>query len=488
MRWRTNARSNSRTRSVRIVGLFATSARVCDHLARHAACTGLTFAPRQRMSQPEPTAPKPEPSSTSPPQPPYSGPRGIPGPPPSGERRNRHIGWRSRDILRAAALVFGLYYVLKLLWFTSPLVLTAFLGVLFALAVSSGVDQLQRFRIPRGLGAALIVFGFVGVMIGIGAWVTPTLRQQGREIQQRLPDAIDKLEEWGRRRGGFIGAVLAPEADSVAGAASTTAPAPLDTQRAPGVEAPETAQPGTEAERPAEQREDAQPAPQSLRERVMSAVSRATRYLFPFLSTTLTAVGGLLLIMVLAIYIATEPQAYRKGIMHLFPHRSRAKAGEVLSAIGLVLRKWLVTQLIAMLVIGTVTTIVLLLLDVRAAFALGVIAGLLEFIPTLGPMIAAIPALAMGFLDSPQKALYVLIAYVAIQQLENHILIPMLMKEGVDLPPVVTILSQGLMAILFGFLGMLVAVPLMAAIMVPIKMLYVRDVVGDDIAILEEED
>jgi predicted PurR-regulated permease PerM len=159
-----------------------------------------------------------------------------------------------------------------------------------------------------------------------------------------------------------------------------------------------------------------------------------------------------------------------------------------MSAMATVLRKWLVTQLIAMLVIGFVTTAVLLLLDVRAAFALGVIAGLLEFIPTIGPILSAVPAVAMGFLDSPEKALYVVIAYVAIQQLEGHILIPMLMKEGLDLPPVVTLLAQGLMALLFGFLGLLVAVPMIAAIMVPIKMLYVRDVVGDDIELLEEDD
>jgi predicted PurR-regulated permease PerM len=435
------------------------------------------------MSQADRPSPVPE---TPPSHAPQVG-RGLPGPPPGGERRTRQNGWRSRDVLRATALVLGLYYFLRLLWFTSPLVLTAFLGVLFALAVSAGVDVLQRYRIPRGLGAALIVFGSVGLLIGIGAWVAPTLRTQGREIQRQLPSAIDKLEEWGRRRGGLIGAVLSPESDSV----TVVAPAPGDTAReAPGAAAPEQAQPG---QQPGEGQLRGPPQvqvtqPESLRERVMSAASRATRYLFPFLSTTVTIVGGFLLLMVLTIYIAAEPEAYRKGLMHLFPHRTRAKAGEVLSAIGTVLRKWLITQLIAMAVIGTVTTVVLLLLDVRAAFALGVIAGLLEFIPTLGPIIAAVPALAMGFLDSPEKALYVLIAYVAIQQLENHILIPMLMKEGVDLPPVVTILSQGLMAILFGFLGMLVAVPLMAAVMVPIKMLYVRDVVGDDISILDEDD
>jgi predicted PurR-regulated permease PerM len=142
-------------------------------------------------------------------------------------------------------------------------------------------------------------------------------------------------------------------------------------------------------------------------------------------------------------------------------------------------RKRLVPQLIAMATIGAVTTIVLLILRVKAAFALGVLAGLLEFIPTIGPILSSLPAIAMGFLDSPEKALYVIIAYTGIQFLENHLLIPLLMKGGVDLPPALTIMSQALMALIFGFLGLMCAVPLLAAAMVCVKMLYVEDVVGD---------
>jgi predicted PurR-regulated permease PerM len=163
----------------------------------------------------------------------------------------------------------------------------------------------------------------------------------------------------------------------------------------------------------------------------------------------------------------------------------RTRAGEVLSAMATVLRKWLVTQLIAMTVIGVVTTIALLILDVKAAFALGLIAGLMEFIPTVGPILSAIPAIFMGFLDSPEKAFTVALVYIGIQFLENHILIPMLMKGGVDVPPVLTILGQALFTLLFGFLGLMVAVPALAATMVAVKMLYVERVVGDDVPVLK---
>ena len=139
-----------------------------------------------------------------------------------------------------------------------------------------------------------------------------------------------------------------------------------------------------------------------------------------------------------------------------------------------VLRKWLVTQLIAMLVIGGVTTIVLLILRVKAAFALGVLAGLFEFIPTVGPLLSAIPGVAMGFLDSPEKAAMVAVAYWGIQFLENHILIPLLMKGGMDLPPALTVITQALLALVFGFLGLMVAVPLLAPVMVMVQVLYVE--------------
>jgi len=145
-------------------------------------------------------------------------------------------------------------------------------------------------------------------------------------------------------------------------------------------------------------------------------------------------------------------------------------------------------QLVAMVVIGVVTTVAMLALDVKAAFALGFIAGLLEFIPTVGPLLSAIPAIAMGFVDSPEKALSVVFAYWAIQFLENNLLIPWLMRGGMDLPPALTLVAQALMTLVFGFLGLMVAVPLTAAVLVPIKMLYVQDVVGDDLDVREDDD
>ncbi len=128
-----------------------------------------------------------------------------------------------------------------------------------------------------------------------------------------------------------------------------------------------------------------------------------------------------------------------------------------------------------MVVIGVITTITLAVLGVRAALPLGVIAGLFEFIPNIGPMLSAIPAILMGFAESPQQALIVVGVYWGIQFLENNLLIPYLMKEQLDLPPALTLITQVVMAFVFGFLGLFVAIPLLAVIVVTVRTLWVDE-------------
>ena len=392
----------------------------------------------------------------------------APAPPPSRRvppEAPRQTGWRSRDVLRTAALVMGFYLLLRLLWLAHDLLFITFLGVLFGLAVARGADWLERYRVPRGVGATLIVLSFVGLLTGLVAWSAPTLRSQFGELQAMLPQALNRFETWvDSHRAGFLG-------QFIPGSAPAEGPAPATSPVDPG------AQPPAEAPDP----QDTGGAESRLPKSLSGQLGALAGYLFSFLSSTVALLGGLLLILFLAIYIGADPRLYYKGLLHLVPRDARPRAGEVLGAIGTTLRRWLVSQLVLMVIIGTITTVGLSLLGVKSALSLGIIAGLLEFIPMLGPILSAIPAVAMGFLDSPQKALFVLLLYWGVQFLENHILVPMLMKRGVDLPPVITLIGLSLMALVFGFLGMLVAVPFLAAVMVAVKLLYVEDVVGDDV-------
>jgi predicted PurR-regulated permease PerM len=407
-------------------------------------------------------------------------PKEPPPPPVHTERRQRAPGWHSKDVARAAALVIAMYLGIQLLWYANQLFLTVFLGVLFGLAVEAGVDRLERFKIRRGIGAAIIVVTFFALLFGLGAWLTPTIRAQSVELRAKIPEAVDRIEQWlNRRQAGFFGVVFGGQGASQPN--DTTAHTAADTLQATTTDTTKlVADSGRVGSAPS--------ASETLRASLGRQLGGASRFLFPFLTHTVAVFGGIMLIIFMSIYIAADPSLYHSGLMHMFPHRMRKRSGEVLSAMATVLRRWLVTQLIAMVVIGVVTTTALLILRVKAAFALGLIAGLLEFIPTIGPILSAVPAVAMGFLDSPEKAFTVAVVYIGIQFMENHLLIPLLMKGGVNVPPVLTILGQALMTLVFGFLGLMVAVPMIAATMVAVKMLYVERVVGDDVAVVTEDD
>src|SRR5215207_6373477 len=152
-----------------------------------------------------------------------AGPPPLSSPPPVHvDRRRRGVGWRSKDVLRAAALVIGLYLALRLLWFANELVFVVFLGTLFGLAVARAVDYLERWRIRRGIAAALVVLSFLVALFGIGAWVAPTLREQGAVLREQLPRAVDRIESWINQRSGLFGMFLdgsetAPRPSSAAG-------------------------------------------------------------------------------------------------------------------------------------------------------------------------------------------------------------------------------------------------------------------------------
>jgi predicted PurR-regulated permease PerM len=406
-------------------------------------------------------------------------------------KKQRHprpasASWRSADILRAAAIVLALIIGLKLLWVANQIVIVVFLGTLFGIAVAYGVDRLERFRVPRAAGAPFIVIVVLMILYTLGSFVAPTIAQQGHELRLRLPDAVERAEKWlNERNPTLMSSLLGADSTQATAQAESTKTTGANPPGAPAHGAPTPGEPAAAGDTTTH----APSLPSSvLRDNLGKKLVGGVRYLFPFLTSTFEMFAGLLLILMMSIYIGADPYTYRNGLLHLFPKRKRERISEVLTTMSTMLRKWLVTQLIAMLTIGVVSTIALLLLGVKAPFALGIIAGLLEFVPTIGPVLSAVPAIAMGFLDSPEKALYVGLAYLAIQQLEGHILIPLLMKGGMDLPPVLTIVTQGLMALLFGFLGLMIAVPLLAAVMVPVKMLYVEDALGDPIEVQDEGD
>ena len=385
-------------------------------------------------------------------------------------------GWRTADLARAAVVALAVWFGLQLLWSVSSLVFLVFLATLFGLAVGRGVDHLERFRVRRGIASALIVLGTLGTIGGALAFTAPTLIEQGKQLQTEFPEAIHKLQTWiDSKRTGLIGTLIKSAASSPSSARLTPMPSPVVAPVAGGL--PTTGPRKPSVAQVARQVADSIAASPSeaIKRRITEGLGGASRHLFSFVSNTLTAAASFVLLVFLAMYIGAEPEVYRGWLLSVVPAASRAQVRLVLAEIATVLRKWLVTQMIAMVVIGVVSMIVLLLLGVKAPFALAFIAGLFEFIPSVGPVLSAVPAILMAFVDSPEKALAVLVAYWGIQFLENNLLIPYLMRGEMDLPPAITLIAQSLMTLVFGFIGLVVAVPLTAVVLVPLRMMAERE-------------
>ena len=378
----------------------------------------------------------------------------------------------TRDVVRVLALIFGFYIAIRLLWVAHPVIFLFFLGVLFGLPLSQGADFFEKRRIPRGVSVAVILTLFLGLLIGGGAGMSPILRAQSKELQQRLPEAMDKIDAWlGHRANGVLGILFNQEgtADSVRTVATDSSQ--MDTV---GIATTDSVQADTTivaagAGQTQGRRTNEVVAGGNLRREITKQMSGAQHSFLKVLTSTFAVSGAFMLVLFIAAYIAVDPHLYHGGILELVPVRERDRAAVTLARLATTLRRWLVTQLIAMVVIGAVTTVFLFVLHVKAALPLGILAGVSKFIPIVGSIFAAVPAVAMAFVDSPHKALVIAIGYFVIQFLENHLLVPVLMKHGVNLPPAMTLGIQALMAVLFGFLGLLVAVPLLAALLTIVR-------------------
>ena len=202
----------------------------------------------------------------------------------------------------------------------------------------------------------------------------------------------------------------------------------------------------------------------------------ALRGMAIFATTTVGLLGTTALIVFLALFLAAEPDLYRRGAVRLFPQAARPQIEAALMAAGDVLRRWLMGQGLSMLFVGVATWLGLWLLGIPSALPLGILAGLLDFIPFVGPIIAAVPGILVAFTQGPQEALYVGLMYLAVQQAEAHVVVPLAQRWAVALPPALGIIGVVAFGLIFGFVGVLFATPLMVVAMVLVQKLYIEGV------------
>jgi predicted PurR-regulated permease PerM len=329
-----------------------------------------------------------------------------------------------REFTLRVLVVAGIAALAAFLWRISDVLLLAFGGGLVALLLHEIAEPFRRIARLGDTAALAVAVLLLATLLGAAGWLFGhELGAQFGEVLRRLPRAWESLREFlGRFELGRT--VLAGMQDSAAGIG-------LFTSKLPGAAA---------------------------------AVTEG------LLNVLVVAFGG--------IYLALTPGVYRKGLLALFPASARNGVGDIVDTACRALRLWLKGQLITMTIVGVLTAAGLWAAGVPAPLALGLLAAVLEFIPYIGPIVAAVPGLLLALSAGPVTVAYALVVYVAVQQLEGNIVQPMVQRGVLRLPPALVIFSVVALGLTFGTLGWVFAAPLTVLLVVVVGKAYVREALG----------
>lgn len=335
---------------------------------------------------------------------------------------DRHL--TNRGLLRVALLLFGLVLVWRFLAGILATVLLLGAGMLLAVALSGPVEALHRHKVPRPVGVGLISF-LVAALLALGGYLLfPVLAQQVRELTFAVPGAssqlVHRLEELAGRLGLSIESGI-PSLSTLAAWARRLLGGALG--------------------------------------------------LFGSLAS---AIFGVVVVIFVTLYLAAMPGPVVDYLVRLFPPDDRPRAREILSKTRTSLLGWLEGRLVSMVVVGVLSIGALYFIGIPAALFLGIFAGLVAFVPLIGPIISVVPPMLLGFAGHPIDALWVALAYLGIQQVESNLLTPLVMQKTASLHPVVVISAVTVFGAAFGILGALLAVPAVVVGGVLVEELWVR--------------
>jgi predicted PurR-regulated permease PerM len=337
-----------------------------------------------------------------------------------------------RDPTHLILVAVSLVAVATALWLVADAIVVAFGGIVLASVLLSMSTPLARVTgMPPKWSLMVVVAGLLGIAALLSWLFGNELARELAELQRRLPAAAAEFVAW------------------------------LNQSAAGRIVVDAVKESGANAE----------------------AITQASA----IVTAILAATANLLLIIFLAIYFASDPSLYSNGALRLAPPSRRLQLKQALDEAGLALRKWVVAQLIAMFAVGAMTGATLGLMGVPLALSLGVTAGIMEFIPVIGPILAAIPAVLLAFAKGPEMAFYVVLVYIAVQQIESNIITPLVQRWAVKLPPVIGLLAIVACGLLFGVLGVVFAMPIAVVVMVLVKKLYVEDTLERRARLLDSE-
>lgn len=324
------------------------------------------------------------------------------------------------------AFVVSLYII----WEIRQLLLLLFVAVVFATALNRLVRQAQRLGMQRGVAAAISVFGVLAVLALFAALIVPPFLDQFQQLTRLVPEGFQQLEAWLQQL----------------------------VTRLPG---------GAD---------DLIPSLNDLTNQIQPLASGLANNVFRLFSGFINLTGGVLFVVIFTVMLLLNPPAYRQGFIQLIPAFYRRRMDEILTLCEADLVNWIIGTLFNMVVIGVVSGIALWILGIRLVLANALLAGLMEAIPNLGPFLSTIAPASIALLDSPLKAVGVVVVYFLIQQLEQFLLVPIVMGQQVSLLPAITLLAQIVFASFFGFLGLFLAIPLVIIVRILIQEIVVRDV------------
>jgi len=377
------------------------------------------------------------------------------------------------EYLKRLLLTVLVVLVAMLLWRASGIFLLAFVGVLLATFLRTLADFLsRRSPLSASQSLAVVVLSLVILLGGSGWLLVPRIAGQTAQLTNEVPEAFNRLEarliqsEWGQTLLAQIPFFDLSLVDEQA--------LPPDDQAAADQESSVAGQSTVEGQQPASAGGSFSQA---------DLVSSVTGSFLSLFSSVWTTVTNIIFFLFIGIFVAAEAGSYRTGIVKLFPPQRRKRVGEIAARIVTTLQLWLLGRFISMTVITVLTVLGLWLLGIPFALTLGLLAGASGLIPIFGPFLTALPAILLAFVEGPALALYVALLYVLIQQLESNIIMPVVDKRTVAVPPALTLLAVFVMGALFGFLGLLVATPLVAIMLVIVKMIYLKDELGESVSL-----
>ncbi|PWC26704.1 AI-2E family transporter [Teichococcus aestuarii] len=312
--------------------------------------------------------------------------------------------------------------LLLLLWMMPEVPLLVFAAALLGVFLHAGARLLRRvLPVPHGAAVGLFLLLLLLLAAGIGMLAAQPIAEQLNELWRQVPAATRRLTDMLSRYSW-------------------------------GQEILQRLQPGN-----------------------MELPAGGSSTAFSALNTTFGALANVVLVAFLGLYFALDPKLYRRGIEALVAPSLRPRARQVCEEAAATLRGWLGAQMVSMAVVGMLTGLGLWLIGIPLALVLGLIAALLAFIPTLGPVLAAVPAVLLGLSEGFSGAFSVIGVYLVVQSVESYLITPYVQKRSVDLPEAATIIALVAFGLMFGFLGMLLATPMAALLLMLVRRLYVED-------------